>query len=150
MDRTRLALLGRYEEAGLAHPVIGDRSRARLARTAANGAKFPSPWALAAQLRLDVHEDPRCPFDVSADDTGVILRRLPDEAERGLLLFRGLATVLLRCNDVKYRPSDTLALAAELALPARELRANAKTGVVTVQPWVPAWLLSGRLLTKIR
>ena len=150
MDRIRLALLGRHDDAGLQRSRLGSRTIARISAAARDGAKFPNPWTFVERLRLDVHEDPRCPFDVSADDTGVVMRRLADETERGLLLFRGLATVLLRCNCVKYRPSDTFALAAELALPARELRANAKAGVVTVQPWVPAWLLSGRLLTKIR
>lgn len=150
MDRVQLALLGRYEEAGLARPLTSHRSRERIAKAASNGAKLPNPWTILERMSLDVHEDPRCPFDVSADDTGVVMRRLADESERGLLLFRGISVVLLRCNGVKYRPADALAVAAELALPARELRTDARAGVATVQPWAPAWLVEARLLTKIR
>lgn len=147
MSRIEIALLGRYEDAGLQRPQLGVRAFARIAAKATRGgggARFPNPWTLALRLELDVHEDERCPFDVAADDAGVVMRRLADEGERGLLLFRGLATVLLRREYGTFLPSDALALAAEIALPLRELRADARAGVATVQPWVPGWLLSGR------
>ncbi len=106
-------------------------------------ASFPGPAALASRAGVGLVE---APVDgVVWTESLVLYQAQADDRMTGLLVYFGLAGVMLQRTRLPYRVGDQWSLTLDCCLPASILRASGAAFVGRVQPHVPLWLISARV-----